>query len=291
MAELRWVLLGLGIVLLGGIWWRGTRRPGQARADADLRESALMREPTIGQAHASASAALSDPDEPAPMGAHREWGVSPLEPLSIKTADFDDVPVLDMPMIVEAKAADIGAAPAAAAARPPVVSEAEQARPVAAVAQRTDNSGRFAAPPPPNVNSTDKQKIVTLRICALGDERWLGKKLIDALEQQGLAFGRYQVFHRNHVDGRSMFCVASLIEPGVFDPEAMPSQEFRGITAFAVLPGPLEPVQTVEALIVTARRLAESLTGMVQDGNGVPLSPRRAAALREEVARFQAGLS
>ncbi|NNM62592.1 MAG: hypothetical protein HKM03_10510 [Steroidobacteraceae bacterium] len=134
------------------------------------------------------------------------------------------------------------------------------------------------------------QKIVTIRICALGDARWSGKRLADALELQGLAFGRYQVFHRNHVDGRSMFCVASILEPGTFDQEAMPTQEFRGVIAFAVLPGPLEPVQTIEAMIATARRLAESLTGMVQDGSGQPLSPQRAAALREEVARFQATL-
>lgn len=133
--------------------------------------------------------------------------------------------------------------------------------------------------------------IVTLRICALGDARWSGTKLAEALAAQGLVFGRYQVFHRNHADGRSLFCVASLIEPGSFDPQAMPSQEFRGITAFAILPGPLEPLQTVEAMIATARRLAESLTGMVQDGKGLPLSPQRAAALREEVARFQASLS
>ncbi len=38
-----------------------------------------------------------------------------------------------------------------------------------------------------------------------------------ALELHGLAFGRYQVFHRKHSDGRSLFCVASLIEPGTFD--------------------------------------------------------------------------
>lgn len=132
------------------------------------------------------------------------------------------------------------------------------------------------------------QKIVSLRICVVGDGCWSGQQLIDALELQGLAFGNYQVFHRNHVDGRSLFCVASLVEPGTFDLARMPEQEFRGITAFAVLPGPLEPLQTVESLIATARRLAESLTGMVQDGKGVPLSPQRAAVLREEVARFQA---
>lgn len=304
MAELRWILLGLGLLLIGGIWWRGTRRSGQARGDVDLAASTVVREPVVSQAHTVASVSLAETqtetEEPAPAPEERDWGISPLDPLSIKTADFDDVPVLDTPMIVEMRtgadevAAPKGATPAptplpAAAEHPPQAAvAAERAAPVV----RTDNSGRFATPAvPPNAKTGDKQKIVSLRICALGDDQWSGKRLVDALELQGLAFGRYQVFHRNHVDGRSLFCVASLIEPGTFDPDAMLDQEFRGITAFAVLPGPLEPVQTVEALIATARRLAESLTGMVQDGRGVPLSPQRAAALRDEVARFQAGLS
>jgi hypothetical protein len=44
-------------------------------------------------------------------------------------------------------------------------------------------------------------------------------------------------------------------------------------------------------LIATAQGLAANLTGMVQDGKGVPLSPSRAAALREDVARFQAQIA
>ena len=109
-----------------------------------------------------------------------------------------------------------------------------------------------------------------------------------ALELHGLAFGRYQVFHRKHADGRSLFCVASLVEPGTFDIAAMPDQEFRGITLFAVLPGPIPPLETVDELLDTARGLAEELSGMVQDAKGIPLSPQRAAAMREDVARFQA---
>jgi cell division protein ZipA len=113
---------------------------------------------------------------------------------------------------------------------------------------------------------------------------------MSALEMHGLAFGRYQVFHRKHSDGRSLFCVASLIEPGTFDVAEMPDQEFRGVTLFAVLPGPIQPLETMDELLGTARGLAQELSGMVQDAKGTPLSPQRAAALREDIARFQASL-
>ena len=108
-----------------------------------------------------------------------------------------------------------------------------------------------------------------------------------ALEVHGLAYGRYEVYHRKHSDGRSIFCVASLIEPGTFDIATMAEAHFRGVTLFAVLPGPLEPLQTVDALLSTARDLARELSGTVQDAKGMPFSPQRVAALREEVARFQ----
>ena len=57
------------------------------------------------------------------------------------------------------------------------------------------------------------------------------------------------------------------------------------------VPGPAEPLQTIDALLTTARGLAENLTAMVQDAQGLPLSPLRAAALREDIARFQAQLA
>jgi cell division protein ZipA len=201
--EFRWILLGLGLLLIGGIWWSGAR----------------------------------------------DWAVSPLEPLSIRTADFEPVPVLETPMLAHAD---------------PV------------------------PPPAPAANAAERQKIVTIRVCAPADERWSGAQLMAGLERHGLSIGRYQVFHRNHVDGRSLFCVASLVEPGSFDISTMAEEEFRGITLFAVLPGPLEPLDTFDELVATARGLAEELSGVLQDAKGIALSVQRAAALREDVERFQA---
>jgi cell division protein ZipA len=98
------------------------------------------------------------------------------------------------------------------------------------------------------------------------------------------------VFHRKHNDGRTLFCAASLVEPGTFDPAAMPREQFRGLSLFAVLPGPIEPLQALDALLDTADALAHALNGTVQDSQGVPLSPERAAAMRADVAQFQSAL-
>jgi cell division protein ZipA len=281
-AELRWILLALSLVLLAGIWWWGRRRSSQAPGDAQLREITPTVEPQRPTAAPRETLSATEP-EPEP-----EWGVPPFEPLSIHTHDYENVPVLDGPMMVSAdpapsmNAAPTMAPPAAPAAEPPVPGRVPTLLP--------ESTERSAVAPAQTPNASEQQKIVTVRVCAPGEVRWSGAMLLSALELHGLAYGRYQVFHRRHVDGRSLFCVASLIEPGTFDVARMSAEEFRGITLFAVLPGPVEPLLTVDELLGAARGLAQELSGMVQDNKGMPLSPQRAAALRDDVARFQASL-
>jgi cell division protein ZipA len=356
-AELRWILMGLSVPLLAGIWWWSARRAGQAPGNAALRESTAGKPAeTIPPLDPRYADYYDDDDDVTPEPESRDWGVPPFEPLNIRTAAFDRVPVLDGPMMVNADreplavpapaaasvqvsrtipvmvaAATVQGAPAAAmapasarvpatpavdialpSARVPATPESVTApitpssarvptmpavvtapiappsvRPAPTAGPVTDNSGRFTAvASAPHV--AELQKIVTIRVCAVGEARWSEAELLAALELHGLAFGRYQVFHRKHVDGSSLFCVASLIEPGTFDLAEMGDQEFRGVTLFAVLPGPIEPLDTMDELFGTARGLAEALSGMVQDAKGMPLSPQRAAALREDIARFQA---
>ena len=286
-ADLRWILLALSLVLLAGIWWWGRRRSSQAPGDAQLREIT----PTVEPQRPEAAARDADADV--------DWGVPPFEPLSIRTQDYEHVPVLDGPMMVSAdpapaltSATPLSAAPAPFSAAPAPFSAAPAAG-IAAGRVPTllpESVDRSAAPPAQSPNASEQQKIVTVRVCAPGEIRWSGATLLSALELHGLAYGRYQVFHRRHTDGRSLFCVASLIEPGTFDVARMASEEFRGVTLFAVLPGPVEPLLTVDELLGAARGLAQELSGMVQDNKGMPLSPQRAAALRDDVARFQASL-
>ena len=286
-AELRWILLALSLVLLAGIWWWGRRRSSQAPGDAQLREIT----PSVEPPRPEPTIRETEPET--------EWGVPPFEPLSIHTHDYERVPVLDGPMMVSADPApSMSAAPAAVSTTEALSTAAlSTATPFTAAlipgrvpTLSPESTDRNPVAPAQTPNASEQQKIVTVRVCAPGEVRWSGATLLSALELHGLAYGRYQVFHRRHVDGRSLFCVASLIEPGTFDVARMSTEEFRGITLFAVLPGPVEPLLTVDELLGAARGLAQELSGMVQDQKGMPLSPQRAAALRDDVARFQASL-
>jgi cell division protein ZipA len=301
LAELRWILLGLGALAIGAIWWWSTRRSTQAPGNAELRESSVVPVPTLATPPATP---LATPPPTPPVS------VSPLEPLSIRTADFEEVPELESPVLARPSPLEVSLdlsatdpvlevpalTPVMPAPPPPSVSPARiptlTPPPGAAPARprlNPESSDRLEAVAPPN--SSEKQKIVALRVCTVGEKRWPGAALMSTLEVHGLAFGRYQVYHRKHADGRSIFCVASLGEPGTFDVAQMPNEQFRGVTLFAVLPGPLEPLQTVDALFAAARDLAKDLNGTVQDAKGIPFSPQRVAALREDIARFQAQLN
>jgi cell division protein ZipA len=297
LAEFRWILLGLGLLLIAGIWWWGGRRSAQAPGNAELRET-TAKEPLR-------------PEGPAPeSGLHvemHEWDMSPFEPLRIKTSDFENVPILDEPMMADvgprlnepAFADDADTVPNAdtGPVMPPVLTKAvpapakslvEAAGPPAA--PTPEGSDRIAASAPRKPNTSEKQKIVAVRVCAPAEMRWTGIALLAAFEAQGLAYGRYQVFHRRHADGRSLFSVASLVEPGTFDVAQMPAQEFKGVTLFAVLPGPVDSLLTCDEMLAAARGLAAELPGTLQDAKGVALSPQRMAALRDDVALFQATL-
>jgi hypothetical protein len=94
--------------------------------------------------------------------------------------------------------------------------------------------------PAPDLEEPRGREIATVPADEVGDEP------ID-LAAERLEFGRYQVFHRLHADGEPVFSLASIKEPGTFDPATMDGVSYRGVAMFAVLPGPLPPAQAVPA--------------------------------------------
>ena len=316
-SELRWILLAIGLPVLAAIWWWTSRRSRQGTNSPELREVAQPAQRVDEMVHPVMR------DEPS------DWGVPPFEPLSIRTADFDNLHEIDHPSMTahaepfteqgtggEREEYEVQLLPPRTPAQPeapvqvgagvragaPMQAETAvqaespmQARTAAAArAQATSVSATETATTgnrPQLPNAAETQRIVTLRVCALDETRWSGVTLLAALNDHGLAHGRYQVFHRKHSDGRTLFCAASLVEPGTFNLAQMPSEEYRGLTLFAVLPGPVDAVQTVDALIDTADALAQTLNGEIQDSKGRPLTAEAADALRDDVERFQTMLA
>lgn len=267
MNELRWILLVAGLLLLAGIYAFGMRSrqrtapPLERSARVDAPPPPAAESPRVEPSLSSHSAFDStstvtehtiDFDEPAftraPAG-RREPTLGTEAPLVVQRPAPEDLPE---PMLEPARAE--------APAPEPEPAAAPEARP--------------------------QQKIVALRVVANPPLRFEGARLLEVIQSEELQFGRYEIFHNLHADGRPIFSLASLREPGTFDLGSMPGSNFPGIALFAVLPGPLPAVETFDQLIFTARAFAAQLGGTLADDRGAPLTVHRITRLREEMVAF-----
>jgi cell division protein ZipA len=268
MSELRWILIGFGIVLLAAIYLWGRR--GNRTIASDDATPRARPEPILHQTEANSTRAVEEtsaalvhdappeveplPDAHAAPAAHETWR-GRVEPT------FADAPTEELP--VRPATATATAAAAAAAAAPTLSSsEAQQARRV------------------------ERRKILSLRI-AMVPQRVEGAKLLEALLAESLQHGKYDIFHRLHSDGSIVFSVASMVEPGTFDLEKMGETLYPGITMFTQLPGPVPGMHALNEVIACARRLQAILGGTLQDERGVPLTVHRIERMRQEVREFE----
>jgi cell division protein ZipA len=262
MSELRWILIGFGIVLLAAIYLWG-RRGNRAVAGGD---DALLRvrpEPSVHSGEATLVRTGDDePESPPPNEIVPALELPQVEDVSTGETwrgrlepTFADAPTEELP---------VHAASAATAAVAPTLSSSEA----------------------PQSRRVERRKILSLRL-AIAPQRIEGAKLQESLLAESLQHGKYGIFHRLHADGSIVFSVASMVEPGTFELEKMSETMYPGITMFTQLPGPVPGMHALNELIACARRLQANLGGTLQDERGVPLTVHRIERMRQEVREFE----
>jgi len=256
MAELRWILLAAGVALIAGLYALGVR--ARRRSAAPEPERVTRVEPLRAPSAAPAAPATARVEPPV-------WVED----------ESDELP----PMHIEADApvARPSASPPRREPRFEETAEVEAPEPAAGPTTPVVEERKHAPP----------QKIVAIRVAAPPQSMFEGGALRTAIIAEGFEFGRYEIFHRLDASGRPLCSLASLREPGTFDPGAMNGIEYRGVAMFTVLPGPLPSQHALDELIGAARLLAERLGGVLQDDRGAALSLQRIGHLREEVAEFE----
>jgi cell division protein ZipA len=312
-AELRLILLGLGIALVAGLWWWERRRPGAPREETGLRSAERFEPRLEADDHAAARVAASA--EPA-SGESAVEDTRELPALRAATAErpvprgdpplvtIEDLPE-DPSDVVLASPTPQAAASAAVAPEEPMAERAQRPSPAEAAAERRRPmpSPPPATPPPAPASTAEPepvtpppatpetpprhQRIVAIRLLARDRQRIEGRDLKAALTGESLEFGRYSIYHRSLDGGRPLYSVASLLEPGSFDPAQMESVRFPGISLFAVFPGPLPAPQCFDDMLATARRLADRLQGTLHDDSGSTLTGQRVLSIREELVHFE----
>lgn len=270
--ELRWILLAAGVALILGVYLWGLRARRRSASPRDERE--VRHEPPPSARSAGPAAHRLEPGfEP----------VSDPEPQSRFAPASESLPVIE----VERDDAVV-ARPASIGRREPRIDSPPHQAPATVAASTASAAPRVSQPATRPVADAQPpeapQKILALRITAPASSPFDGRSLREAMAAEGLEFGRYKVFHRLHADGQPVFSLASLKEPGTFDPATMDGLSYRGVAMFAVLPGPVEPSQALEQLLEAARGICERLGGVLQDDRGAALSVARVGQLRTEAA-------
>jgi cell division protein ZipA len=268
MTELRWILLAAGLALIAGLYLWGIR--GRMRSAATDPGRNVVAQP---------------PEQPATQPDFEE---SERREPQVRLDDavpegYDVVPLVE----VDETGAYSGR-------REPTLGQRSAATPARAVAAepaspRGDSDSESDDIESQTAVEARAQRIVALRVVAPLPSRFEGSLLHEAVLAERFEFGRYEIFHRVDASGRPVMSLASLREPGTFDPATMAGAAYAGVALFAVLPGPLTAQQAFEELLVAARSLAARLGGHMQDERGVPLTAQRVVRLREEMLAFDRG--
>ena len=292
MSTLRWILLAAGAALVAGLWWWERRRGAVPPRSADMRVPERF-EPRLGGEAAAEAAPLELPTLRAvPEERAVPRGDPPLVTIDDLPENAEDVVFATSELESTAPAGGHANGPFSASARPvqAATAEAGSARPMGgtplsrrARAADAQNEERRQPSEPPSTH----QKLAALRLVPRGAAPIDGAVLRAALEEEGLRFGRYSIYHRQRADGRAIFSVASLVEPGSFDPARVDEQRFPGVSLFAVFPGPLPAPEAFDEMLAAARRIAERLGAMLQDERGSSLTPQGALGMREELVHFE----
>ena len=267
MNELRWIVLAAGVVLVAGIYWWGRRsRPTVAEQPPTRLQPNLER--PIPQLDEAMMVRLRATEAPAilaeaPPVAGELPSISSRDPVREPTVSAyrepDQLPAQTPLSDSERDRPQDSAAPSGGAAPESVLA--------------------------PTKKSVPRRKVIALRLSA-GDARVPGAQLKAWLEEAGLQHGKYGIYHRMHDEQTPLFSVASMVEPGTFEPHAMGGMQFPGVTLFLQLPGPMGGLEMVTLMLACARELERKMGGILQDERGLPLTEPRAERLREEVADF-----
>jgi cell division protein ZipA len=254
MPELRWALIGLGLLFLAGLalWeWRKSKRRHFTHAHV---EPAIVSEPVDRQRrHESGTGRLEpsiDGVSSAPAHAGRTFDVPTIHPVEPLRVALSAGAAVDIPSAARFDLAEEESAPAVAIQWPPA----------------------------------ESSRVLSLRVVSAHGEPLEGRALRNALEGAGLRHGPQKIYHLTTPEGAVLVSAANLMQPGSFDPAVIDAQQFRGLNVFSVLPGVLPPEGMLDELVGVARALAQRLGAVVQDSDRQDLDGAGLARLKQSLA-------
>ncbi len=137
---------------------------------------------------------------------------------------------------------------------------------------------------------SDEMEVIVLNVHCAGNEPFVGTKLFDSMQQNGLLYGEMDIFHR-HADmsgtGKVLFSVANMMHPGTLKHDDPAEFTTKGISFFMTLPCFGDPAQNFKLMLKTAQQIADDLSGNVLDDARNMMTPDRLDAYRKQIQDFK----
>ena len=270
MEYLRWILLALAVLLLGGVYWFGRRR--------ERNKQDTFYQPTLSDVP---SFSAKDRDD--------VWqdGVGPVRVASRR--DGPEIPRLKPELDGHIEPSD---------------TEQVQNNPAEPVSQelQTDQTDEIAhepessAPSQPETVVTetpetrtekidetedrDTGDVIVLYLVAQRGERLKGEQLLSAAIAFDLHFGDMNIFHRLDHAQQILFSLSDMMDPGSFVYEKMNEHRTRGVSLFIQLNLCAEPVQALDEMLICAHNLSSLLDLQICDHNRQLLNESIAGSFR-----------
>jgi cell division protein ZipA len=203
--------------------------------------------------------------------------VEPPETLRVAAGSAVDVPATARGASGEVIAQPAASEPALPPAFAPPASASRDTGSTAATASTLKARAPIRWPP------RETARVLAVRVVKADGGVLPGRAVRIALESAGLVNGPQLIYHRPDSDGAVILSAANLVRPGTLDPEHMDAADYRGLSLFSVLPGPLPPPRMLEELVATARSVAHRLGAVVQDEKGADLDGQRLTELRRSL--------
>lgn len=142
----------------------------------------------------------------------------------------------------------------------------------------------------PQAEAVSADTVFSIFVTAPTRVPFRGPVLLGALDAAKLEFGDMQIFHRVElVDGREkvLFSVANIREPGTFDLSEMDDFTTEGLALFMQVPSAVDAGRAFDAMIESARILADNLDGQICDARRSALTQQTIRHMREQVINCQ----
>ncbi|MGB5452908.1 MAG: cell division protein ZipA C-terminal FtsZ-binding domain-containing protein [Sedimenticolaceae bacterium] len=136
-----------------------------------------------------------------------------------------------------------------------------------------------------------ERKLVVINLVMRGGT-FSGVAIEKACSAVNLVLGDMSIYHRHDgSNGRVMFSMASMLEPGNFPSDGMAGFATPGLSLFTQLPGVRDGVEIYEEMLSTAKQLASLLHAELQDQEHNKLTRQMQEHTRESIIEHRRKLN